>query len=65
MGNIAPPVAVFLSSCRVVFRALFAMANWADVEEDQLSWCVFGSMSGLDASFPIHVVIVSKHVRTV
>ncbi len=64
-GSIAPPVAVFLSSCRVVVKALLAAANWADLEDNQSSWHTFCNMSGLDASFPMYVAMVSRHARTV
>ncbi len=65
MGSIASPVAVFLSSCIFVVRALFTAANQADFEDNRLSWCACHSMSWLDASFPIHVAMVSRHERTI
>ncbi len=58
-------MAVFLSSCRFVVRALLAAVNLADLEDNQSSWRSFHSMSGLDASFLMHVVMVSRHTRTV
>ncbi len=58
-------MAVFLSSCRVVVRALLAAANQADFEHNQFSWHEFCNMSGLHATFPMHVVMVSRHARTV
>ncbi len=64
-GSIALPVAVFLSCWRVVIRALLAAANQTNVEHDQSSWCVFHSMSRFEASFPIHMVMVLRHTRTV
>ncbi len=64
-GSISLPIAVFLSSCRVVVRALLAAANRADLEHNQFSWHAFHSMSGLDAFFLMHVAMVLRHVRTV
>ncbi len=52
-------------SCRAVVRAMLATANCVDFEDNQSSWHAFCSMSGLDTSFPIHVVMVSRHTRTV
>ncbi len=45
-------------------RTLLATANCTEVECNQESWCAFHSMSGFDASFPIHLATVSRQART-